>query len=157
MKLTTVSILTVLLMIFKEFFGLVAFPTLGTMYATSVSSLYFAVDNLLNMINELPVKVNTWDPLDIVFYWGFSITSYSSLLITWLQPHYTTLLITMMLALWMEISLLGLACSPFMCFMLTNTGRRYYTVVAVSCKPWGEGYIKCASSIHPPFCIQPVH
>ena len=57
MKLTTVSILTALLMIFEEFFGLVAFPTLGTMYATSVSSLYFAVDNLLDMINELPVKV----------------------------------------------------------------------------------------------------
>ena len=40
-------------------FGLVAFPTLGMMYATSVSSLYFAVDNLLDMISELSLKVST--------------------------------------------------------------------------------------------------
>ena len=31
------------------------------MYATSVPSLYFAVDNLLDMINELPVKVSVYN------------------------------------------------------------------------------------------------
>ena len=35
-----------------------ALPTLATMYATSLSSLYFAVDSLLDMVDELPVKVS---------------------------------------------------------------------------------------------------
>ena len=43
-------------------FGFAALPTIGTMYATSVSSLYFAIDNLLDMIDELPVKVCIRDP-----------------------------------------------------------------------------------------------
>ena len=32
--------------------------TLSTLYAVSVSTLYFALDNLLDMSDELPVKVN---------------------------------------------------------------------------------------------------
>jgi len=31
--------------------------TLSTLYAVSVSTLYFALDNLLDMSDELPVKV----------------------------------------------------------------------------------------------------
>ena len=58
MKMTAVSIF---ILSFELCLGFVAFPTLDTMYATSVSLLYFAVDNLLDMINELPVKVSVYN------------------------------------------------------------------------------------------------